>query len=104
MCRNEGSLLSTYNQLKTCIDTMAPTYLTNETVVAFSDQTSKTASGGDTNGTISTINTISSLITDAFDFMKNFVSHNIFVTGANGMKSLMSRYWFCIGANSQRCD
>ena len=105
MCRNEGSLLSTYKQLKTCIDWLAPSYSTNVTVLAFSDLTSKTAmSGGDTSSTISTINSISSLITDAFDFMKNFVSHNIFVTGANGMKSLMSRYWFCIGANSQRCD
>ena len=101
VCRNEGSLLSTYKQLKTCIDWLAPNCLTNETVLAFSDLTSKTAmSGGDTGGTISTINNISSLITDAFDFMKNFVSHNIFVTGANGIKSLMCSYYFCIRSNS----
>ena len=101
VCRNEGSLLSTYNELKTCINWLGPTYSTDETVLAFSDLTSKTDARSDTGGTISTISEPHrSLITDAFDFMKNFFSHNIFVTGANGMKSLMSRYCFCIRANS----
>ena len=87
MCRNEGSLLSTYNQLKTCIDWLAPAYSTDETVLAFSDLASKTAmSGGDTGGTISTISTIRSLITGTFDSIKNFFSKNILVTGANGIK------------------
>ena len=82
MCRDEGSLLSTYNQLKTCIDRMAPTYLTNETVLAFSDQTSKTASGGDTNGTISTVSKSRSLITNTFDLIKNFLLQKLSATGA----------------------
>ena len=86
MCRDEGSLLSTYNQLKTCIDWLAPTYSTDETVLAFSDQTFKTASGGDTGDTISTINTIRSFITGTFDFIKSFFSQNILVTGANSIK------------------
>ena len=95
MCRDEGSLLSTYNQLKTCIDWLAPTYSTDETVLAFSDLTSKTAmSGGDTGGTIS------SLITDAFDLVKDFISHITSPTGVNGIKSVMSSYWFCIRSNS----
>lgn len=52
---------------------------------------------GDSGGTIITISEPQrSLITDAFDLIKNFVSHNIFVTGANGSKSLMSSYYFCI--------
>ena len=77
---HEGSLLSTYKQLKTRIDWLAPTCVTDETVLAF-DLTSKTAmNGGDTDGTISTIDTIRSLITDAFDFIKNFVFQNILVT------------------------
>eukprot|EP01052_Picozoa_sp_SAG31_P056522 SAG31_NODE_16228_length_717_cov_1.799353_1_plen_74_part_01 len=74
MCRNEGSLLSTYNQLKTCVDGLAPTYSTDETVLAFSDQTFKTASGGDTRDTISTISTIRSFITGTFDFIKSCFS------------------------------
>ena len=90
MCRDEGSLLSTYNQLKTCIDWLAPTYSTDETVLAFFDQTFKTASGGDTRDTISTISTIRSFITGTFDFIKNLFSQNILVTGANSIKSLMS--------------
>ena len=90
MCRDEGSLLSTHNQLKTCIDWLAPTYSTDETVLAFSDQTFKTASGGDTRDTISTISTIHSFITVSFDFIKSFFSQNILVTGANSIKSLMS--------------
>ena len=94
MCRDEGSLLSTYNQLKTCIDWLAPTYSTDETVLAFSDLTNKTATSG--GGTISTISKPQrSLITDAFDLLKNFVSH-ITSTGANGIKTVMSSYWFCI--------
>eukprot|EP01052_Picozoa_sp_SAG31_P025172 SAG31_NODE_2192_length_6226_cov_6.328219_10_plen_101_part_01 len=98
---HEGSLLSTYKQLKTCIDWLAPTCLTNETVLAFSDLTSKTAmSGGDTGGTISTISTISSLITDAFDLVKDFISHISSPTGVNGIKSVMSSYWFCIRSAS----
>ena len=101
VCRNEGSLLSTYNQLKTCIDWLAPTCLTNETVLAFSDLTSKTAmSGGDTGGTINNISNISSLITDAFDFIKNFISHITSPTGVSGIKSVMSSYWFCIRSAS----
>eukprot|EP01052_Picozoa_sp_SAG31_P079137 SAG31_NODE_38733_length_293_cov_2.896907_2_plen_44_part_01 len=44
MCRDEGSLLSTYNQLKTCIDWLAPTHSTDETVLALSDRTFKSAS------------------------------------------------------------
>ena len=53
VCHNEGSLLSTYNQLKTCIDWLGPTYSTDETVLAFSDLTSKTAmSGGDTGASV----------------------------------------------------
>eukprot|EP01052_Picozoa_sp_SAG31_P036956 SAG31_NODE_4690_length_3030_cov_3.710338_3_plen_106_part_00 len=98
MCRNELSLLSAYNQLKTCIDWLAPTCVTDETVLAkFSDLTSKTAmSGGDTGSTISIISTIRSLITDAFDLIKNFVSQNISPTGVSGIKSVMSSYWFCI--------
>ena len=55
MCRDEGSLLSAYNQLNACIDWLAPTDSTDGTVLAFSDQTFKTASGGDTGDTISTI-------------------------------------------------
>ena len=91
MCRDEGSLLSTCNQLKTCIDWLAPTYSTDETVLAFSDLTSKTEarSGDDIGGTISTISTVStirSLITGTFDSIKNFFSQNILATGANGIK------------------
>eukprot|EP01052_Picozoa_sp_SAG31_P015137 SAG31_NODE_964_length_10697_cov_6.821004_4_plen_295_part_00 len=86
---NEGSLLSTCNQLKTCIDRLAPTYLTNETVLAFSDQTFKTASIGDTSGTINTISTIYSLITDAFDFINNVPFQNILARGTNGIKCLI---------------
>ena len=89
VCRNEGSLLSTYNELKTCIDWLGPTYSTDETVLAFSDQTFKTASGGDTRDTISTINTIHSFITGSFDFIKSFFSQNIWVIGASDMKSLI---------------
>eukprot|EP01050_Picozoa_sp_SAG11_P057166 SAG11_NODE_35849_length_264_cov_1.527273_1_plen_73_part_00 len=69
-------------------------------MLAFSDQTFKTASGGDTGGTISTIGTIRSMITGAFDFIKNFVFQNILVTGANSSKSLMSSYYFCIRSTS----
>ena len=98
MCRNEGSLLSAYNQLKTCVDGLAPTYSTDETVLAFSNLTSKTAPSG--GGTMSTISKPQrSLITDTFDLIKNFVSHNIFVTGANGIKRLMGSYYFYIRFN-----
>ena len=96
MCRNERSLLSTYKQLKTYIDWLAPTYSTNETVLAFSDLTSKTAmSGGDTGGTISTISKPRLFIMDAFDLVKDFISHVTSPTGVNGIKSVMSCYWFC---------
>ena len=107
MCRDEGSLLSTYNQLKTCIDWLGPTYSTDETVLAFSDLTSKTdaRSGGDTSGMISTISTIRSFITNAFDFIKNFVSQNILVTGAKRHgKSDKSRYCFCNNLRLQMYD
>ena len=101
VCRNEGSLLSTYKQLKTCIDWLAPTISTNETVLAFSDLTSKTAmSGGDTGGTISTISIIRSLITDAFDRIKDIVSQNIFATGTNSSQNVMSSFCFSISSAS----
>eukprot|EP01050_Picozoa_sp_SAG11_P004943 SAG11_NODE_330_length_10677_cov_8.535117_4_plen_182_part_00 len=98
VCCNVRSLLSAYKQLKTCMDWLGPTYSTDETVLAFSDLTNKTATSGG-----STISTISkpqrSLITDAFDLLKNFVSH-ITSTGANGIKTMMSSYWFCIRSAS----
>jgi hypothetical protein len=100
MCRDEGSLLSAYNQLNACIDWLAPTDSTDGTVLAFSDQTFKTASGGDTRGTISTISTIRTFVTGTFDFIKSFVFQNILVTGANGIKSLMCSYYFCIRSTS----
>ena len=91
MCRNERSILSAYNQFKTYIDWLAPTYLTNETVVPFSNLTSRTASsGGYANGTISTVSKSRSLITNTFDLIKKLFSQNILVTGANRIKSLMS--------------
>eukprot|EP01050_Picozoa_sp_SAG11_P023718 SAG11_NODE_4847_length_1747_cov_17.033374_1_plen_99_part_10 len=84
---NEGSLLSTYKQLKTCIDWLARTCVTDETVLAFSDLTSMIgASGGNNNGTIRMVSPVSkilSFITDGFDFIKNFFSQNISATGAN---------------------
>ena len=87
MCRDEGSLLSAYSQLNACIDWLAPTDSTDGTVLAFSDQTFKTASGGDTRDTISTIR---SFVTGTFDFIKSVFSQNILVTGANSIKRLMS--------------
>lgn len=90
MCCDEGSLLSTCNQLKTCIDWLAPIYSTDETGLAFSDQAFKTTSGGDTRDTISTISTIHSFITGIFDLIKSLFSQNILVAGANSIKSLMS--------------
>lgn len=96
-CRNEGSLLSTYNQLKTCIDWLGTTCSTDETMLAASNITSMTrASVANTRGTINTMSKTSSLITDVFDFIKNFIFQNILVTGVNGIKSLMSSYYFCI--------
>ena len=91
MCRNERSILSAYNQFKTYIDWLAPTYLTNETVVPFSNLTSRTASsGGYANGTISTVSKSRSLITNTFDLIKKLFSQNILVTGSNGIKNLTS--------------
>ena len=82
VCRNEGSLPSTYNQLKTCIGWLAPTYSTDETVLAFSDQTFETASGGDTGDTISTVSKSRSLITNTSDLIKNFLLQKLSATGA----------------------
>ena len=86
---NGGRLLSTCDQLDTCIDWLsgwlADNSLIDETMLAASNLTSKTApSGGDTTGTISIIR---SLITDAFDFLANLFPQNILVTGANGSQT-----------------
>ena len=95
---NEGSFPSTWNQLMTCIDWLADN---NSLLLVFSKLAGPTArtcthahtSGGNSSDTISTIR---SLITDAFDFTKSFVFQNILVKGANGIKGLMSSYYFCI--------
>ena len=65
---------------------LAANCLTDETVLALSNLTRRTAT--------------SSFITGAFDFIKNFVSQNTMVTGADGIKSLMSSYCFCIRSTS----
>ena len=85
-----------HNQLKTNINRLAGNSFQDETATSC-NLTNKIAMSGDSGGTIITISEPQrSLITDAFDLIKNFVSHNIFVTGANGSKSLMSSYYFCI--------
>ena len=95
---NEGSFRSTWNQLMTWIDWLADN---NPLLLVFSKLAGPTAASvANTNGTISTISTIRSLITDAFDLIKNFVSQNILVTGANSSQNVMSSYCFCIRCTS----
>ena len=86
---NGGSLLSTCDQLDTCIDWLsgwlADNSLIDETMLAASNLTSKTAaSGGDSTGTISIVR---SLIADAFDFLTNPGPQDILATGANGSQT-----------------
>ena len=87
---NGGSLLSTYDQLETCIDWLSGCWLVDtnvidETVLAASNLTSKTAaSGGDSTGTISIVR---ALIVDAFDFLTNPGPQDILATGANGSQT-----------------
>jgi hypothetical protein len=85
---NGGSLLFTYDQLDTCIDwlsgRLADNSLIDETMLAASNLTSKTAaSGGDTTDTIS----IRSLFTGAIDFLANPGPQDILATGANGSQA-----------------
>ena len=95
---NEGSFRSAWNQLMTWIDWLADN---NSLLLVFSKLAGPTAaSGGNSSGTISTISSISSLITDAFDFIKSFSYQNIWVIGAKGIKHLMSSYYFCIRSTS----
>ena len=85
-----------HNQLKTNANRLAGNSFRDETATSC-NLTNKIAMSGDTGGTISTISEPQrSLITDAFDFIANFFSENILVTGANGIKSLTSSYYFCI--------
>eukprot|EP01052_Picozoa_sp_SAG31_P051317 SAG31_NODE_12130_length_965_cov_1.381062_1_plen_113_part_00 len=91
-----GGNYTVHNQLKTNINRLAGNSFQDATATSC-NLTNKIAMSGDTDGTISTISEPQrSMITDAFDFIKNFVFQNILVTGANGIKSLMSRYCFCI--------
>ena len=85
---NGGSLLSTYDQLETCIDWLlgwlVDTNVIDETMLAASNLTSKTAaSGGDSTDTIS----IRSLFTGAIDFLANLGPQDILVTCANGSQT-----------------
>ena len=89
-----------HNQLKTNVNLLAGNFVRDETATSC-NLTNKIVMSGDTGGTISTISEPQrSLITDALDVITNFLSENILVTGANGIKSLICSYCFCIRSTS----
>ena len=95
-----GGKYIVHNQLKTNINRLAGNSFQDETATSC-NLTNKIAMSGDTGGTINTISEPQrSMITDAFDFIKSCFSQNIWVIGANGIKHLMSSYYFCIRSMS----